>query len=64
MPAVPCCCAAQPAQRAPLADDLSPEVRVALAYEPESYDPRTTDAPLPDADAPAACATTPTPPAS
>ncbi|WP_217229218.1 Mucin-2 [Streptomyces anulatus] len=39
---------AEPAQRARLADDLSPKVRAALAYGPEWHHPRTTIAPLPD----------------
>ncbi|MGV9314182.1 Mucin-2 [Streptomyces sp. NPDC003691] len=41
--------AAEPAQRARLADDPSPKVRAALARGPESYGPRTKVAPLPDA---------------
>lgn len=40
---------ADPVQRARLADDPSPEVRAALAYGPEVYDPRTEVAPLSDA---------------
>ncbi|GAA2286476.1 hypothetical protein GCM10010415_66280 [Streptomyces atrovirens] len=39
---------AEPAQRARLADDLSPEVRAAFAHGPEWRGPRTTVAPLPD----------------